>query len=119
MPVATRADPSLGALDVVDEGPSFVVRLDAPGATLADVDVTIEGVELSIRVCWKTRELDGAQALLRERRTFDLARRLTLPGPVDVDAIGAFMRDGVLEITIPKLAGSAPRRIAIKSGGQR
>ena len=49
-----------------------------------------------------------------ERGHGRFSRAFQLPEPIDVDAIAADLKDGVLTVTIPKAAGRAARRIDVK-----
>ncbi len=42
-------------------------------------------------------------------------RSFTLPKTVDSDRISASYKDGVLELTLPKVAQAKPRKIKIKA----
>ena len=50
-----------------------------------------------------------------ERRYGSFRREITLPAPVDADAVEADYHDGVLTITLPKTEQAKPRRIEVKT----
>jgi HSP20 family protein len=60
------------------------------------------------------REVDGHYSRV-ERVSGKFVRTFTLPENVQTDAIKAQFKDGVLELTIPKIAKAEPRRIEIQA----
>ena len=54
-----------------------------------------------------------------ERHYGSFYRRFSLPDSADAEGIQAHGRNGVLEITIPKRAEAAPRRIQVGQGPAR
>jgi HSP20 family protein len=57
--------------------------------------------------------VETGEAQIVERPYGSFVRNLTLPTGVDNDKIAADYHDGVLELHIPKPAGSKPKKIAI------
>jgi len=82
-------------------------------------------MSIAIREPWHllsriNRELDGAYATAegyerRERVTGSFTRRFTLPDNVQTDAIKAKFTHGVLEVSIPKQAVVAPKRVVVEA----
>jgi HSP20 family protein len=52
----------------------------------------------------------------RERSFGSFSRAFTLPDSIDSDHIEASMRDGVLQVTIPKSSESQPKKIPLAKG---
>ena len=105
------------ALDVVEKGDEFVVKASIPGLTADDLDISFSGRTLTIKGEYKAEEVkEEVQYHLRERRYGSFARSLTLPAPINADAISAHFENGVLTLTLPKSEEVKPKRIAIKSG---
>jgi len=59
----------------------------------------------------KVEEKDNYKRI--ERFSGSFMRRFTLPETADVDNINAASRDGVLELTIPKMPQLQPKRIEV------
>ena len=57
----------------------------------------------------------GYEARRRERPDPELARTFNLPDTVDAETIGAELANGVLTVTLPKIAKPAARTIEVKS----
>lgn len=104
------------AVDIVEQKARFVLRADLPGVDRDDVDVSMEDGCLTItgeRASEDRSEVDGIERY--ERVSGRFYRRFSLPESADADAIKARMRNGILEIEIPKLPEVQPRRIDIEA----
>ncbi|MGM0590385.1 MAG: archaeal heat shock protein Hsp14 [Halobacteriota archaeon] len=95
------------AIDVTDHDDEFVVTADLPGFEKEDIDLTIDGRTLTISA---TREMESEESsgeyLRHERRQDSVRRSVQLPEEVDETEAGAKYTNGVLTVTLPKLAPS-------------
>jgi HSP20 family protein len=102
-------------VDVTEDDKAYYMRAETPGARKEDINVTINGGEVTISAEVK-REKDAGESgrsLWSEcwygklRRTFRFEH--------DIDEAGAQARysDGVLELTLPKLEAAAGKRITV------
>jgi len=108
------------AVDVHEEPERFVVRADLPGVKPADIEITTDKGVLSLRGtrALEQRKNDGPanEKYSRvERVSGKFVRSFTLPENVATDAIKASFKDGVLELSIPKIAKPEPRRIEVQA----
>jgi HSP20 family protein len=104
------------AVDVYADKDSYVVKADLPGVAPADVEVTAEKGVLTLRGERKNvqrEQTDGYERLERVSGTF--VRRFALPENVQADAIKAKFTHGVLEISIPKQAEVAAKRVVVEA----
>jgi HSP20 family protein len=92
------------------------VRADLPGVKPADIEVTADKGVLTLRGerQIEQRDVDGHYSRV-ERVSGKFVRTFTLPENVQTDAIKAQFKDGVLELTIPKIAKPEPRRIEVQA----
>ena len=104
------------AVDVHEEAERFVVRADLPGVKPADIEITADKGVLTLRGArnFEQKNDDGHYSRV-ERVTGKFVRSFTLPENVQADAIKASFKDGVLELTIPKVAKPEPRRIEVQA----
>ncbi len=103
------------ALDVAEKGDEFIVKASIPGMSPDDLDISFSGRTLTIKGEYKAEEeKEDVQYHLRERRYGSFARSLTLPTPVNADAIQAHFENGVLTLTLPKSEEVKPKRIAVQ-----
>ena len=102
-------------VDIKEEDKRFVILADIPGVDPNDIEVHMDGGILSIKGERKTEAKDQAGKLTRIERSYGaFYRRFALPDTADAEGISAHGKNGVLEISIPKKAEAAPRRIEIK-----
>jgi HSP20 family protein len=104
------------ALDVAEKGDEFVVTASLPGMKPEDLDISFTNRTLTIKGEYKTEEQkEDVHYHLRERRAGSFARSITLPTPVNGEAIQANYEAGVLTLRLPKTEEVKPKRIAVHS----
>ena len=104
----------LPAMDLLEGGEDYVLRVDLPGMRQEDVRIELEQGLLSIsgeRKAEHEERKEGAHRLERSYGAF--TRTLTLPEGVDPERIRASLKEGVLEVRIAKPEQRQPRRIEI------
>ena len=90
-------------MDVIDREEELVVRGELPGVEKDDIEVTIMGDRLMIEAERKFEEEDKKEAYYRHEVGFGkLMRTVPLPVEVEADNIKAELKDGILEVTLPK-----------------
>ena len=104
------------ALDVWETPEKIVLALDVPGVPQDRIAVELDGRRLTISGERLAEErAEGDRFYRFERRFGSFSRAVTLPEGVDESAITAAVRDGVLEIQVPKPAEQKPRRIDVQA----
>ena len=107
------------ALDVADRGDAYEVKASLPGVRPEDIHCAIQGDTLTIRGESKAEhERREGNYLLRERRSGAMQRTISLPAPIEADAVEADYQDGVLTLRLPKSRASMPRRIDVRTSGR-
>ena len=102
-------------LSVDDEGASFVLRADVPGLTENDFQISVAGNTVTLRGERKLDVPEGHSVHRRERRQVRFAKSFELPTRVDADKSTATLKNGVLTLTLPKVADAQPRQISVKA----
>ena len=103
-------------VDIVERPEEFVVTADVPGVDEGHIDVRLEEGVLSIDATQATK-LDSAWTpVYAEYRLGGYHREFTVSEAIDTEAIQAKMRNGVLELHLPKSQRHRPRQIAVTSG---
>lgn len=101
-------------VDVKEEPGRFVLYADLPGIDPAEIDVSMDKGILMIKGERRSEATDQTDRFSRIERDYgSFYRRFSLPDSADPEGIQAHGRNGVLEITIPKRAEAAPRRIQV------
>lgn len=103
------------AMDWIAKDDHFLVRMDLPGLSKDNVEVTLKDGVLTVAGEKKiSQEDEEARYLRRERYVGQFSRTLRLPEKVDAEKLTATFRDGVLELTLPLIPDSQPRRVQIE-----
>ena len=91
-------------LDVIDHDKELVIRGELPGVEKDDIEVMIMGDRLIIQAEREFEEEDDEDAYYRHEVGYGkLMRTIALPVAVDAENIHAELKDGILEVTLPKL----------------
>jgi HSP20 family protein len=91
-------------LDVIDRDKELLVRGELPGVEKDDIEVTIAGDRLMIEAEREFEEKDEKESFYRHEVGYGkLVRTIALPHEVDVENIHAELKDGILDIVLPKL----------------
>jgi len=92
----------------------LVIKVDLPGMSEKDVQVSITGDLLSLKGQRSESETVKSEQFFRaERWTGRVERVFQLPIPVQADHVRAGYRDGVLTVTLPKVEAVKPKEIKI------
>jgi HSP20 family protein len=113
---AVRTSDFVPTLEWTDRGADYLLRAEIPGLDVEHVELALEDDMLVLRGEKRSEErTENDKVLMSERSFGSFERRLRLPGAVDADAIAATMKNGVLEVVLPKAAEKdGSRRIEIK-----
>ena len=105
-------------LNVWQDENAIYVEGDLPGVDRATLEVTVtEGDKLTIRAQRPApAKAEGVMWLRQERPAGNFARLIGLPFPVDADKVEATYTNGVLKVTLPKIAAVKPRTVPVKVG---
>jgi HSP20 family protein len=90
-------------VELYREADSYVVIVELPGATAADVDVN-----------WVDGRLSVAAEVATDGRRRVVSRRVSVPKEIDPSGISARFEDGVLEVTLPIVGEDRPEGISIE-----
>ena len=103
-------------VDVAEKNNSYVVTAELPGVKKEDIQVTIDGsqVTLSAEVKREREASEEERVLHSERMYGKVTRSFTLPQEVDESKSEAKFRDGVLELTLTKKAAAQRKQLAIQ-----
>lgn len=99
-------------VDIFETPEGLVVIADLPGVRPPGLDVRVEDDTLTIH----GRPDDSARGtdLYREYALGEFFRQFELTETVDQDGISANLHQGVLTLTLPKVAKAKPRRIMVQ-----
>lgn len=107
------------AAEFTEEEDEFEVKVALAGFEPQDISVTATPRELMIKASHadkrkKSDENDGAKVHWSEFRSNDVYRRIELPADINVDAVKADFKHGMLDIEAPKATKVKPSRKRVK-----
>jgi HSP20 family protein len=100
-------------VDVIDREDEVLVRAELPGVEKQDVNVTLADDVMTIKA-ESQRETKEEKGELHRAEIYrgSFQRSFTLPGSVDESKAKATMKDGILEVVMPKVEKA--KRTAVK-----
>ena len=103
-------------MDVSEQENAFVVSAELPGVKKDDIHVNVDGNQVSITAEIKQeKEVKEGDRLLRAERYYgQVSRSFQLAQDIDDARAAARFNDGVLELTLPKKAAAASKRLSIE-----
>ncbi|WP_254509209.1 Hsp20/alpha crystallin family protein [Anatilimnocola floriformis] len=101
--------------DIWEDETAFHLTGDLPGVSSEHLEIQYKDGELQIWGKAPPRQ-DEVEYWAQEYGIGDYYRSFSLDKGIDGDRIDAVLKDGVLELTLPKHPSVLPRRIAVKSG---
>lgn len=116
-PVATERDtPRSIRIDVRENDAAYVVHADMPGVGKEDIQVAIEGNQVTITAEVKrtSEPAQDARVLRTERQFGRFYRSFTLPVELDETTSSAKFDKGVLELTLAKKPASTAHKLTIQ-----
>ena len=111
-PRFTNRHTSYPLINISEDGANIYVRCELPGVELADLEITLLDTSLSIKGERKTRV---GKYYRQERASGVFQRVISLNSPVERDSIEAKLKNGLLEVVLPKAEEVRPRKIAIQA----
>lgn len=112
--MSTQTMQTVPFTDILECEDGFHIYMDIPGVPAEALSIELEENELKVR----GKSLYGASAGRPMRSEFEPApyeRAFTLSDLVDRENIRANVKDGVLDLFLPKAESTKPRRIEIRA----
>ena len=103
-------------VDLAEKNGAYLVTAELAGVKKEDINVSIDGAQVTLEAEVKReKEANKDERVLHSERVFGkVARSFTLPQEVDETKAEAKLRDGVLELTLPKKAAAQRKSITIQ-----
>ena len=102
--------------DIYEKEDALLIRCDMPGVTLENVSINLDNNELEIVGTPTDSVKDDLSLLSGEYGVGVFRRKFSIPQLIDRDKIRASLKDGVLDIELPKAEEAKPRKIEIVAG---
>lgn len=99
-------------VNISEDTKNIYVFSEIPGVDIKDVDITLSDGSLVI----KGNRKHGTGNYYRQERPSGLFQRVvSMNVPINPDQVKAKMKDGVLEVVIPKADEAMPKKISIQA----
>jgi HSP20 family molecular chaperone IbpA len=104
-------------VDILEQPDAYVVLADMPGVSEETVDIRLEKGTLTLdaREARETPTGPAGSTRYAEYRSGGYHREFRISEEIDAASVSAQMRDGVLELRLPKSVASRPRRIEVSA----
>ena len=115
-PVRLEGQPDIQIrMDVKEDDKGYTVHADIPGVNKEDIQVTIDGNQVSISAeSRQEKEVKEGEKLVHSERYYGkVARSFALTSDIDESAAQAKYTDGVLELMLPKKIVAASKKLTI------
>ncbi len=107
-----KPDYTIPEVDILEAKDEYVLQADMPGVSKDDLEVLLEGNDLTI-VGHRRQALPAGDVLVAEIEPRDYRRSFVLDPMIDGNRITARIEHGVLTVQLPKAEAVKPRRIKI------
>ncbi|MSR83830.1 MAG: Hsp20/alpha crystallin family protein [Candidatus Latescibacteria bacterium] len=101
--------------DVYETPEEIVVVAELPGVSEESLDITLENRELTIRGTVATAVPTNYRLIYNEYGEGDYERRFVLADSIDRNGIVANLKNGVLQLRLPKVKEALARKISVKA----
>lgn len=101
-------------VDMVDRENDVLVHAELPGVKREDLDVSVteRSVTLKAKTSSETKD-EKDQYFRREITRGEFERTLPLPQDIDTNAVQASLKDGVLELVLPKVKTTPRKSVSV------
>jgi len=103
-------------VNLAEDDNNLYLTAELPGVTADSLEVSVKGDDLNLKGQVRAAEAgDEITYHRRERESGRFRRVLTLPVKVDTDRVEAAFKNGVLTVTMPKVAEAKAHQVSIKT----
>jgi HSP20 family molecular chaperone IbpA len=103
-------------IDVLEDESGITLLADLPDVPRESLELKVEGDTLLVEGVVATPMPQPLQSVYAEVRVPRYRRTFTLSRELDANRIEAKLKDGVLNLRIPKQEHARPRRIEVRAG---
>lgn len=101
-------------IDILDNDDALVVRAEMPGVKKKDLQITIAGNRLTFEAKREFEEKEEKEDFYRSEIAYGrLFRVVHLPVDVRGDDVKAELKDGIIEVHLPKVEAITPHKVKV------
>jgi HSP20 family protein len=113
--MTTPFEGRIPSIDVIDRDEEVILRAELPGVDKKDLDVSMTDDAVTIRgSCRSEEKEEKGDYFRREVSTGSFSRTVALPADVDGEKAKASFKDGLLELTLPKVKKAMRKAIKVE-----
>jgi HSP20 family protein len=103
------------ACNLYETPTEFVLIASVPGVKPEDLEITVQGNNLTLKGERKRSTTVPDEAYRRQERWHGKwSRTITAPDKADLSQVSAALENGLLQLRIPKAAESQPRQVPVR-----
>lgn len=99
--------------DILEKDNGFHIIMDLPGVRKEDLHIDVHGDQITVMA--QSAYAPSGPCLHQEHQAVEYSRVFTISDTVDREHIDATLKNGVLDLLLPKAEAARPRRIEIKT----
>jgi len=103
-------------VDIFENENELILLADIPGVEAEALKIDLRDDTLTLSASVEPEDITGEEALLTEYQSGHYYRQFNLSEIIDQEKIEAQLTDGVLRLTLPKVAKATPRKITVQAG---
>lgn len=112
--VAGRMQERMPLVDIIERDEDILMKAELPGIKKEDLDISVTDNSVSISATKsEEKEEKRGEYYRREISRGMISRTVALPANIDSEKVEATFKDGVLELTLPKVERSKRRSIEV------
>lgn len=113
--VLPAVDVRVPNVDLEDRGKDFLLKAEMPGFKSNDIEINVQddAIEIEAMVGWKYDD-KTKRYICKERGCESFYRMVELPEEIKTDKVDAELKDGILEVVLPKKAPKHKKKINVK-----
>jgi HSP20 family protein len=102
-------------MDVSETDDNVLASIELPGMNKDDIKVSVHDDVLTVTGEKKQEKTETRKGIDRVERSYGYFKRsVVLPVGVDTSKVKAAFKDGILQVTLPKLESKKPKEIPIQ-----
>lgn len=104
------------SIDLIEQDNEFVLRAEVPGIRKEDLDISVDDSSITLRGSMSEDHSDEREGdyYRAEIARSEFTRTVMLPSQIDPEQVRASLRDGILELRMPKLEDARRRKVEIE-----
>jgi len=104
------------ALNITETNEAFTVKAEVPGFTEKEIEVAVEAGRVTITGQRESsKEEKKGKTVCAESHSDQILRIVNLPAEVEANKVTATLKNGVLELALPKVIKAQPVRVHPKA----